>query len=85
MGRYLVVRTAALPPASKADILRSYGLDRPLSEQYVRFVWNVAHLNFGVSYQSPGESVLHLLSRVWPVTTHLGGVALGIAPAGGGA
>jgi oligopeptide transport system permease protein len=113
VGRYLVVRTAAilgtllvisffvfavmhaipggpfdedkmpLPPASKANILRSYGLDRPLSEQYVRFVWNVAHLNFGVSYQSPGESVLHLLSRVWPVTMHLGGMALGIALAGG--
>jgi len=72
-----------LPPASKANILRSYGLDRPLSEQYVRFVWNVAHLNFGVSYQSPGESVLHVLSRVWPVTMHLGGMALAIALAGG--
>ena len=72
-----------LPPASKANILRSYGLDRPLSEQYVRFVWNVAHLNFGVSYQSPGESVLHLLSRVWPVTMQLGGMALAIALAGG--
>ena len=72
-----------LPPASKANILRSYGLDRPLSEQYVRFVWNVAHLDFGVSYQSPGESVLHLLSRVWPVTMQLGGMALAIALAGG--
>jgi ABC-type dipeptide/oligopeptide/nickel transport system permease component len=72
-----------LPPARKANILRSYGLDRPLSEQYVRFVWNVAHLNFGVSYQSPGESVLHVLSRVWPVTMHLGGMALAIALAGG--
>jgi len=72
-----------LPPASKANILRSYGLDRPLSEQYVLFVWNVAHLNFGVSYQSPGESVVHVLGRVWPVTMHLGGMALAIALAGG--
>jgi len=72
-----------LPPASKANILRSYGLDRPLPEQYVRFVWNIAHLNFGVSYQSPGESVVHLLARVWPVTAHLGAMALAIALAGG--
>lgn len=72
-----------LPPASKANILRSYGLDRPLPEQYVRFLWNIAHLNFGVSYQSPGESVVHLLARVWPVTAHLGGMALAIALAGG--
>jgi peptide/nickel transport system permease protein len=113
VGRYLVVRTAAilgtllvislfvfvvmhaipggpfdedkmpLPAASKANILRSYGLDRPLPEQYVRFLWNVARLNFGVSYQSPGESVVHLLARVWPVTAHLGGMALAIALAGG--
>src|SRR5579864_7767925 len=72
-----------LPAASKANILRSYGLDRPLSEQYIRFLWNIAHLNFGVSYQSPGESVVHLLARVWPVTAHLGGMALAIALAGG--
>jgi peptide/nickel transport system permease protein len=72
-----------LPPASKANILRSYGLDRPLPEQYVRFLWNIAHLNFGVSYQSPGESVVHLLARVWPVTAHLGAMALAIALAGG--
>jgi ABC-type dipeptide/oligopeptide/nickel transport system permease component len=72
-----------LPPASKANILRSYGLDRPLPEQYVRFLWNIVHLNFGVSYQSPGESVVHLLARVWPVTAHLGAMALAIALAGG--
>jgi peptide/nickel transport system permease protein len=72
-----------LPPASKANILRSYGLDKPLTEQYVRFLWNIAHLNFGVSYQSPGESVVHLLGRVWPVTAQLGGMALAIALAGG--
>jgi len=72
-----------LPPREKANILRSYGLDRPLPEQYARYLWNIAHLNFGVSYQSPGESVLHLLGRVWPVTLHLGGMALAIALAGG--
>jgi peptide/nickel transport system permease protein len=72
-----------LPPAEKANILRSYGLDRPLPEQYARYLWNIAHLNFGVSYQSPGESVLHLLRRVWPVTMQLGGMALAIALGGG--
>jgi peptide/nickel transport system permease protein len=72
-----------LPPQSKANIMRSYGLDHPLWDQYLRYLWNIAHLNFGVSFQSPGESVLHLLGRVWPVTMHLGGMALGIALAGG--
>ena len=72
-----------LPAESKANILRSYGLDRPLWEQYIYYLWNIAHLDFGVSYQRPGESVIHLLARVWPVTMHLGGMALLIALPGG--
>ena len=42
-----------LPAASKANILRSYGLDRPLWQQYVLYLWNAAHLDFGVSFQRP--------------------------------
>ena len=72
-----------LPAESKANILRSYGLDRPLWEQYVYYLWNITHLDFGVSYQRPGESVIRLLGRVWPVTMHLGGMALLIAVPGG--
>jgi ABC-type dipeptide/oligopeptide/nickel transport system permease component len=72
-----------LPPAVKANILRSYGLHRPLWEQYLYFLRNAAHLDFGVSYQRPGEPVLRLFARVWPVTMHLGGMALGIAIPGG--
>ena len=72
-----------LPAASKANILRSYGLDRPLWQQYVLYLWNAAHLDFGVSFQRPGEPVLGLLAHVWPVTMHLGGMALAIALIGG--
>ena len=72
-----------LSAASKVNILRSFGLDRPLWQQYVLYLWNAAHLNFGVSYQRPGESVITLLAHVWPVTMHLGGMALGIALLGG--
>jgi oligopeptide transport system permease protein len=72
-----------LPAESKANILRSYGLDRPLWEQYAYYLWNIAHLDFGVSYQRPGDSVISLLGRVWPVTMHLGGMALLIAVPGG--
>jgi peptide/nickel transport system permease protein len=72
-----------LPPAEKLNILRSYGLDRPLWEQYVRYLWNAAHLDFGISYQDPGETVMHLIARVWPVTMQLGGMALLVAVTGG--
>ncbi|HEY63225.1 MAG TPA: ABC transporter permease [Caldilineae bacterium] len=61
-----------LPPEAKANILRKYGLDRPLWEQYARYMWRALHLDFGVSYQSPTESVTELIRRVWPPTIQLG-------------
>lgn len=61
-----------LPPEAKANILHKYGLDRPLWEQYVRYVWNALHLDFGIPFQSPTETVVELIKRVWPPTVQLG-------------
>src|SRR6266545_2183245 len=68
-----------LSAAAKANILRSYGLDKPLWEQYVRYVANAARFEFGYSYQSPGETVAQLIARVWTVSLHLGAMTLAIA------
>lgn len=72
-----------LPEEVKQNILRSYGLDKPLPEQYFRYLWNALHLDFGVSYQSPGETVTQLIGRVWPVSAQLGGMAFLVATAFG--
>ena len=68
-----------LSEEAKANILRSYGLDRPLWEQYLRYVGNAFRFDFGDSYQSPGETVAQLISRVWTVSLQLGGMTLGLA------
>jgi peptide/nickel transport system permease protein len=68
-----------LPPEAKQAILKSFGLDKPLWQQYPIYVWNALHLDFGYSYQSPGETVIQLLARVWPVSMQLGAMSLGIA------
>src|SRR5256885_17229711 len=47
---------APLPPAAKENILRKYGLDKPLPEQYVRYMWSALHGDFGISFQSPTRS-----------------------------
>ena len=57
-----------LPPAAKQNILRKYGLDKPIWEQYLRYMWSAVHLDFGIPFQSPTETVTGLISRVWPVT-----------------
>lgn len=68
-----------LPPAAKANILRKYGLDRPLYEQYLRYMANALRGDFGISFQSPTESVLSLIGRTWPVSMKLGGLTILIA------
>src|SRR5207249_11010031 len=68
-----------LPPAAKANILRKYGLDQPLWVQYGRYVWQALHGDFGIPYQSPTETVVALLARVWLVTLPLGAVGAGIS------
>jgi ABC-type dipeptide/oligopeptide/nickel transport system permease component len=68
-----------LPPAAKENILRKYGLDKPVWQQYVLYMWSAAHLDFGIPYQSPTETVTGLIARVWPVTLELAGVVIAVS------
>jgi ABC-type dipeptide/oligopeptide/nickel transport system permease component len=68
-----------LPKEAKQAILKSFGLDKPLWKQYLLYLWNALHLDFGYSYQSPGETVIQLLARVWPVSMQLGAMSLALA------
>lgn len=68
-----------LSAEAKANILRKYGLDKPLYEQYARYMWNALHFDFGIPFQSPGETVTGLIKRTWPISAQLGGMGLLIA------
>ena len=57
----------------KAKLNASLGLDKPLYVQYFKYMWGVLHFDFGVPFQSPGETVLELLARAWPPSLILGG------------
>src|SRR6266853_5022140 len=61
-----------LPPAAKENILRKYGLDKPLYEQYLRYMGSAMQGDFGTSFQSPTESVTQLIARAWPTSMQLG-------------
>ena len=54
-----------LPEVAKQNILRKYGLDKPVWEQYLRYMWAALHGDFGIPFQSPTETVVQLISRVW--------------------
>jgi ABC-type dipeptide/oligopeptide/nickel transport system permease component len=67
----------------KAKLNASLGLDKPLYVQYFKYMWGVLHFDFGVPFQSPGETVLELLARAWPPSLILGGAGVLIgAPLG---
>jgi peptide/nickel transport system permease protein len=55
---------------SIAEFERRMGLDRPLIEQYVDFVWSYARGDFGKSYRT-GEPVLEQVLSELPYTFHL--------------
>ena len=52
-----------------------YGLDKPLPEQFVRYVWNALHLDFGMSYHARPQTVNEIIGRTFPISLHLGAMA----------
>jgi len=70
---------APLPPAARENMLRKYGLDKPLPEQYLRYMSSALHGDFGISFQSPTETVIELIGRTWPTSMLLGGLAIMLA------
>ncbi|HVX81336.1 MAG TPA: ABC transporter permease [Devosiaceae bacterium] len=72
-----------LPDNIKARLMAQLGLDQPLWVQYLRYMWGVLHFDFGVPYQSPGETVMGLVLHAWLPSLILGGSGLIIgAPLG---
>lgn len=56
-----------------------YGLDKPPAGQYVAYLGNLLHGDFGMSYKKPGVSVAAVIGRAWPVTAVLGSLAILLA------
>ncbi len=62
-----------LSAAVKAALNARLGLDQPLWVQYTNYMAGVLQGNWGVPYQSPGETVISLLRQAWVPSLILGG------------
>ncbi|CAN7389871.1 ABC transporter permease [Devosia sp. LjRoot16] len=62
-----------LSAAVKAALNARLGLDQPLWVQYTNYMAGVLQGNWGVPYQSPGETVISLLQQAWVPSLILGG------------
>ncbi|MFN8453148.1 MAG: ABC transporter permease [Anaerolineae bacterium] len=67
------------PPALVAQMEAVFGLNRPLPEQYLTWLNNVVHLQFGPSLASRGRPVESFLLPALAVSIQLGVAALGVA------
>ncbi|WP_273399068.1 ABC transporter permease [Traorella massiliensis] len=56
-----------------------YGLDKPVTEQYVIYMTNALHGDFGESISKRGQQVSDIIISRFPVTAKLGLVAFAIA------
>jgi oligopeptide transport system permease protein len=80
-GPFLAERE--IPGPALEQLRRTYGLDRPLHEQYVRFLANAARGDFGPSYRYNGRPVAEIIGEGFRVSAELGGWALLVAVAFG--
>lgn len=68
-----------IPKAAREQLMRQYGLDRPLGEQYVAFLAHAVRLDFGPSYKFPTRQVREIIAEGFRVSAELGGWALLVA------
>ena len=87
-GSFFLIRLApgdpftqekALPVEVVKSLRQHYNLDKPLYVQYVDYLGDLLHGDFGPSFKYPGRSVTEIIAAGMPVTFELGCYAILIA------
>ena len=65
-------------PEIRANMEAKYGLDKPLFEQYLTYMNNFLHGDFGISYKYKNRSVNTFIETGFPVSASLGLIACAI-------
>jgi oligopeptide transport system permease protein len=68
-----------LPPEVMANIEAKYGLDKPVSEQYVIYLKNLVSGDLGPSFKYKDFTVNELVHQSFPVSAKIGGIAFILA------
>ena len=69
----------AVTPQAQAAMEAKYGLDKPLSKQYLTYIGGIARGDFGFSLKKRGRTVSQIISEKFPVSARLGGLAMLVA------
>ena len=69
----------ALPPDVEANLRAAYHMDKPLVEQYGRYLLNLSQGDLGPSFRQKDFTVNELVAEGLPVSLIIGGLALALA------
>jgi ABC-type dipeptide/oligopeptide/nickel transport system permease component len=72
-----------MDPQIRENLMRHYGLDKPVSEQYLIYLAGMAHGDFGISYVEKNRRVNDIIREHFPVSAMLGVLAISVAAVGG--
>ncbi len=67
----------------RANLERRYGLDKPVTEQYIIYMGNMLRGDFGIAFSEENRSVNDIIREHFPVSATLGVLALLFATLGG--
>lgn len=78
-----LLNNKATTAAIRANLQQKYGLDKPVTTQYLVYLNNMIHGDFGISYAQQNRSVNDIIAEGFPVSASLGLLALLFATVGG--
>ncbi len=73
----------AMAPEIRASLMRQYGLDKPVLQQYGIYLRNMLRGDFGISYAEENRRVNDIIREHFPVSAMLGVMAIIFATLGG--
>ena len=69
----------AISPQARAALEAKFGLDQPLFKQYITYMRNILHGDFGPSLKQRGREVIDIIMTKFPVSARIGGISVMIA------
>jgi ABC-type dipeptide/oligopeptide/nickel transport system permease component len=78
-GPFDRVGDKTLPPEVVANLEAKYHLDKPIWQQYLDYLWNLAHFDLGPSFSYRTQTVNDIIKASLPISAHLGVMAMAVA------
>ena len=73
------VAEKSISAAAQQALAEKYGLDKPLSVQYVNYMQSLLHGDLGLSLRQRGRTVIQIFACMLPVSCRLAGIAVVVA------